>query len=73
MEIEEKGKNIKFWSNTLSPGTELKSPERRTEGSLSNLSDTRVLNLARRDSRYLTCASFTSAHFGSLQHRKISA
>lgn len=71
-EIEKIGKNVslKFLANTLSPGTELKSPERRTEDLLSNLSDTRVLNLESRDSRYLTCASFTSAHSGFLQHKE---
>lgn len=51
---------------TLSFGTELKSPAKKTDGAHSCLSDTRVLNWANRDNRYLACASLTSANSGSL-------
>ena len=55
--------------STLSPGVELKSPATINEGVHSNLSDTNVLNWAKRDSRYLACASLTSAQSGSLKHK----
>jgi hypothetical protein len=51
---------------TISPGWELKSPATITSGVHSYLSDTSVLNCAKRDRRYLACASLTSAHSGSL-------
>lgn len=54
---------------TLSPGVELMSPPTITEGLHSNLSDTRILNWANRAKRYLACASFTSAQFGSLKQQ----
>lgn len=54
---------------TLSPGVELKSPATINDGVHSNLSDTNFLNRAKRDSRYLACASLTSAHSGSLKHK----
>lgn len=38
---------------TLSPGVELKSPAKSTEGVHSNFSATKDLNRARRDKRYL--------------------
>lgn len=45
----------------------MKSPATITEGEQSNFLATSILNSARRDSKYLTCAIFTSAHSGSLQ------
>lgn len=56
---------------TWSPGVELKSPATIIEGEQSNFFDTSILNCARRESKYLACAIFTSAHSGSLQQFSI--
>ena len=52
---------------TLSPGVELKSPARITEGVQLYFFETTSLKRANCVRRCSTCASLTSAHSGSLQ------